>query len=204
MNNHSEVNSSITAILEELETKGNLENSAKETGKDLLIGIAGAAVGVWVGKPSLMYGLGAAFAGHYYHQPRLTSLGLGLITSGSFAIGQAIKAAPSGTVGGLDGMKEKFKLLGTNLKEAFYLDKLMKSTPKTKDNTVAGLDDVTHFNPNEGLDMGALNAIEDEITRNSQLYEKRQMDGTDEDVSGNEDEISGAEEEISGIEERLY
>lgn len=177
----------VLALLKELETKGNAGNSLKETGKSLLIGAIGAGLGVAIGRPSLLVGLATAFTGHYLKNNRITSLGVGMMASGGYAVGQGIKGTE---MEGLEGVKERLKTFGENLKERLYLDKFIKPKEKSKDEGTAGLGEVQYFKyPGGELNMGSLDSIEDEIIRKSDEFEKRQMSGNDDDISGVEDRI---------------
>jgi hypothetical protein len=178
----------VLALLKELETKGNAGNSLKETGKSLIVGALGAGLGVAIGRPSLLVGLATAFTGHYFKNNRITSLGIGMMASGGYAVGQGLKGAD---VGGLEGVKERLKTFGENIKERLYIDKFIKPKTNATDDGTAGLGDVQYFKYPGGseLNMGSLDDIENEITRKSEEFERRQMSGGDDDISGLEDRI---------------
>jgi len=180
--------SKMLALLKELHTEGDAKNSFIEMVKSGVIVLAGAGVGAAIGKPSLLVGLGTTFAGHYFNQPRLTSLGVGMIASGGYKIAGGLKGSE---VGGLEGVKERFKAFGADIKERLYIDKFIK--PKSangEDEGTNGLSEVQYFKyPNNEVNMAGLDAIEDEISRSSEQFTSRQMAGSYDEISGGEDRI---------------
>lgn len=189
----------ILKLLEELDTKGDIKNSGIELLKSLAVAGVGVAVGAALGRPSLLVGAGATFAGYYFGIPKVTQLGVGMMSCGGF---QLKEKGFSGTeMEGLEGAKERLKALGADLKHRLYLDKFMKpkiqEKPKQQEVT-NGLGEVQHFKyPADGIDMGSLDAIEQEITMSGEMFEQRQMAGSNEDVSG-------ADYDISGVEDKIY
>lgn len=180
----------VLAILDQLETKGDVKNSILESFKSLAIGLVGAGVGAAVGKPSLIAGFVATMIGHYMDQPRLSSLGVGMIASGGYQVASAAKTS----VSGLDGVKERIQAFSDNIKNQLYLDKFIK--PKATG--INGLGEVQYFkypsnnnSTSNELDMGALDALEDEINLSGDQYEE-QVSGAifDDEMSGLEDEPS--------------
>lgn len=153
-------------ITQTLATKGNIKNSAIETGKDLVIGvIAGGFAGAAIGRPSLIVGFLTSGIGHYLDNKLLTSAGLGMMASNSFA--------PKGMQGiegleGLDGVKERVQAFKETLTYKTYLDKV-KTLKLSKPKAISGLGDVQYFSyPNNMLegasdDLAFLNQIEHQI-----------------------------------------
>lgn len=179
--------------LTKLETKGSAKNSAIETVKDLVVGVVGGGLaGAAVGKPSLLVGIGATFIGHYADSPLATSFGLGMMASGGYQIGNA---AVNGTaLSGIEGAKERMKAFGENIKERFYLDKIIK--PKSAEEGASGLGKVQYFKypmqkdlKDQPLDMSALDSIEQQIAESGKQYEQK---------------LSGAYDELSGSDEKIY
>lgn len=181
----------IMNILKELDTEGNTKNSVYEGLKTGAISLAGAGIGRVCGRPSLALGLATIMAGHYKGSNRLTYLGVGIAAGGGLAVLDGFKG-PEQPIA--ERLKNGFKDLGKDLKHRLYLDKFIKS--KSTTNGVDGTDgtdgvegaDVQYFKyPSGDLDMGALNAIEDELTR---ATEQRftQVTGYD-DIAGLEDRI---------------
>ena len=113
------------SLTKEMPTKNNLKNSVAESFKDLVVGaVGGGLAGAAIGKPSLIIGLGTSLIGHYMGSPLATNFGLGMMASGGYQIGSG---AVSGTATpeGLEGAKERVKDFGANLKQRFYLDKIL-------------------------------------------------------------------------------
>src|SRR6185369_84221 len=100
------------------------KNSFIEMVKSGVIVLTGAGLGAAIGKPSLLVGLGTTFAGHYFNQPRLTDLGVGMIASGGYKLASGVNGAE---LEGLEGEKERVKHFGANLKTSTYLDRFIKS-----------------------------------------------------------------------------
>jgi hypothetical protein len=174
------------SFLKPLDTKDNIKNTIIETGKSVVIGLVGAGIGAAIGKPSLALGLATTGVGHYRNSKMLTSLGVGMMASGSYQIGAS---AVSGTdVGGLEGAKERIKAFGSDIKHRLYIDKFIKS--KSKDETTNGMGEVQYFKyPKNELDMGSLENIENEIARSGERFEQRQMSGSEDDFQGVDEKI---------------
>jgi len=178
---HAKANKSkVLALVHKLETKGSAKNSAIESIKDLVVGVVGGGLaGAAFGKPSLLFGLGTSLIGHYMGSSTATSFGLGMMASGGYQITSGTNGVNG--LGALEAAKERMKAFGHNLKARFYIDKMIK--PKKKDEGTDGVGNVQYFKyPSEGkeLDLGALDNIEDQITREAE----KQMSGSDEDISG--------------------
>lgn len=172
------------AILKELHTGGNTKNSFIEMLKTAGIGLIGAAVGKQVGRPSLVIGAATVMAGHYFDNKRLIVLGVGTIAGGGMALTQSV----SGTGGSLgDRLTEGVKNIGSDLKHRLYVDKIIKS--KSSTDGVNGVGEVQYFDANNQLNMGSLDAIEDEIARSSARYDQSQFTGSYDDMAGTEDRI---------------
>ncbi|WP_438940110.1 hypothetical protein [Chitinophaga hostae] len=141
-----------------LPTKGNIKNTAIETGKDLLIGVVGGGIlGAAIGRPSLLAGIAATGLGHFTGQRLVSLVGIGMMAAGGFKKNAAVSGME-----GLDGVKERLLAYRDNMKEKFYLDKIMKK----KD--ISGFGNLQYFNyPDEvqGLNGGlaALDAIDSQL-----------------------------------------
>ena len=170
----------VSALVHKLETKGSAKNSAIESLKDLVVGVVGGGLaGAAFGKPSLLFGLGTSLIGHYMGSSTATSFGLGMMASGGYQITSGTNGVNG--LGAVDAAKERIKAFGKNLKARFYIDKIIK--PKKKDEGTDGMGNVQYFkypSDEKALDLGALNSIEDQITREAE----KQMSGADDDVSG--------------------
>ena len=68
-----------------LDTKGDMKNSALETGKDILVGVLGGGlIGAAIGKPSLIVGIVTTGVGHYSGNKLTQLLGIGLMAANGF------------------------------------------------------------------------------------------------------------------------
>ncbi|MGZ4038145.1 MAG: hypothetical protein ACXVPQ_09985, partial [Bacteroidia bacterium] len=178
----------ILALLKDAETKGDAKISGMEALLTTGLAVAGAQLGKHLGRPSLLYGFAGVLGGHYLGSGRLTCLGASVMAGGALA---------SPTVNGLgntftDKVKAGFTNIKEDLKHRLYFDKFVKpkttttNSSTTNSNGTNGLGDVQYFNPGatDGvgsaetpeLNMGALNAIEEEIMRGAQMH-KHQMKG---------------------------
>jgi hypothetical protein len=180
--NKEKAGAKVLAILKPLDTKADAKNSLIESLKSLIIGVGGGGlVGAAIGKPSLAVGFGCSLMGNYLKSPLITNLGFGMMASGGYQI--ALSGSP---VSGLDGAKERIKAFGQNIKERLYLDKIIKQKAGESTN---GMGEVQYFNyPQNGISMGSLEAIEQEIANSSERFASKQMAGEDE-ITGIEDRI---------------
>jgi hypothetical protein len=148
----------INDIKNGLSTKGNIKNTAIETGKDLLIGVVGGGLlGAAIGRPSLLAGIAVTGAGHFTGQRLISLVGMGMMAAGGFKNSAAVSGME-----GLDGVKERLLAYRDSMKEKLYLDKIMKKKP------VAGIGNLQYFNyPDElqGLQGGlaALDSIDQQL-----------------------------------------
>jgi hypothetical protein len=181
----------VLALIHKQETKGDAKNSAIETVKDLVIGVVGGGLaGAAFGKPSLLLGLGTSLMGHYLGSSATTSFGMGMMASGGY---QITSNAVSGTkgLGTIEAAKERIKTFGQNLKQRFYLDKIIKKKTAEKESGTNGLGNVQHFKyPSEEkeLDLGALDNIEDQIALEAEKMQQRQMSGANDDSNDSGEE----------------
>mgnify|MGYP000903309969 CR=1 FL=1 len=191
----------ILALLSELETKGDIKNSGIEGIKTTLIALGGAIVGKKIGRPSLLLGIGTIAAGHYFDSKRLVNLGVGITAGGGIATAESLKGTDETLAG---KFKSGLKEFGQDLKHRLYVDKFIKPKKGESTNGLGEVGEVQYFKyPGNELNMGTLEAIEDEIRRSSELMEQRQMKGNEE-VSGSNEEVSGGYEDVSGVEEKIF
>jgi hypothetical protein len=176
-------------VIAQLPTKGNLRNSALQTGKDLLIGvIAGGFAGAAFGRPSLLIGLVASGAGHYLENKMLASFGMGMMASNNLSTKglQGINDYQSlEDVESLEGVKERLQAFKLSLAHRTYLDKIKAlKLAKPTANNISGLDDVQYFsypqNSIEGTneDLALLNRIEHSI-ENASMNPANNINGLD-------------------------
>lgn len=146
---------------DELPTKGNVKNTALETGKDLLVAVLGGGlIGSAIGRPSLAIGLVTTGTGHYTQNRLLTLLGIGIMAANGFQKSKAVNGLE-----GLDGVKERLMAYKENFAEKLYLDKFIKQ--KSAAAATNGMGELQYFNYNNDL-SGGLNALE---TIENQLIE---------------------------------
>ena len=182
---HSQVLASMT---KKLETKGNAKATLIETAKDVVIGaVGGGLAGAAIGKPSFLVGLGTTLIGHYSGLSIATNFGLGMMASGGYQIGAGMVNGLSG----MNGVKERVKSFGDNIKQRLYLDKIIKKKTGTDDGA-NGVGSVQYFkypkSEMQELDMGSLDNIEQEIARLGEHYERKQMTGMSDEMAGIDDE----------------
>lgn len=151
-----------------LSTKGNVKNTAIETGKGLLIGvIGGGIIGAAIGKPSLAVGILTTGVGHYTGNRMTQLLGIGIMAANSFQKSTAVSGLE-----GLDGVKERMQAYKQSLVEKLYLDKLQKKGLSAA--TTSGFGELQYFNyPSQEFsgDLAALNAIEDQLTESAMQFQ---------------------------------
>lgn len=174
----------VLAILRDAETKGEVKSSIVEGLKTTAAGVSGAFVGGAIGRPSFVIGIVTTMAGHYFGSNKVASFGVGMIATGGASIVGGVNGTPAS---GFAGVKERMKAVASDFKHRLYVDKFIKPKKKSDDGT-SGLGQVQYFKyPGNELDMGSLDAIEQEILRKTDMPEE-QMRGNYEDVTGTEDE----------------
>lgn len=159
------------SLTQEQNTKGNITGSGIETAKDLLFGVVGGGVaGAIAGRFSLLAGAIVTGIGHFKKSRLATSLGIGMMASGTLKATQTVSG-----VDGLEGAKERVMSLKDGLTEKLFLDKILKK--KTAEAT-NGMGDVQYFLPGnearlEGdLDLSALDRIERQVTASAEQYKQ--------------------------------
>lgn len=185
--NHDEHSRLMAFIKDDPDTKGNLKSSGLEMLKTSVAGLAGAATGAAIGRPSLLVGLGVIFAGHYYNSAKLTALGTGILTTGAFKASKGMSGTPQD---GIEGVKERVKAFRDDVIDRLYVDKIKSIVSRGKggSNEVKGAtegagDEISYFNANRELDMSGLDAIQSELEDHAMQFEQRQFGGSDEDFS---------------------
>jgi hypothetical protein len=174
-----------------LDTKGNIKNTALETGKELLVGVVGGGLlGAAIGKPSFLIGLGVTGAGHYMDSRIASLLGIGMMASNGFQQSKAVD--------GLDGMtlqsiKERLNAYKDNFSEKLYLDTLLhKKKASAKEKEVSGFGQLQFFNyPNDsnsrGNEYAALESIERQVQESGMSHMQMRGLGDREDREDRED-----------------
>lgn len=147
----------------ELNTKGNIKNTALETGKDILVGVLGGGlIGAAIGRPSLAVGIVATGFGHYKDNKLIQLLGLGMMAASGFQGNNTVSGLE-----GMDGVKERVMAFRNGFTEKLYLDKLKKKSASAT--ATNGFGDTQYFNY-PGNDLAALDAIEDQLTDSAMQF----------------------------------
>lgn len=147
----------------ELKTKGNVKNTALETGKDILVCVLGGGlIGAAIGRPSLAVGILTTGVGHYSGNKLTQLLGIGMMAANGFQRNTTVSG-----IEGLDGVKERVQAFKESFSERLYLDKIKKSSSA---GTTSGFGDLQYFSyPNN--DLAALDAIEDQLTDSAMQFQ---------------------------------
>ncbi len=189
-------------ITKDLETKGDMKNTAIETLKDVVIGVvAGGVAGSAIGRASLIVGAAVTGLGHYYKSRLASVFGVGMMAANGFQqSGEQMKGTPKdGIEGVLDGVKERVLNFKDTFTQKIYLDKIMKPKEEKKtDESTKGVGEVQYFTYPEKkelegatekeLDLTALDRIEKQVAENGEQFQKKQMSG-DEEVGEVEQEM---------------
>lgn len=193
-------------ITKDLETKGDVKNSAIETVKDLVVGVlGGGVVGAAIGKASLVIGAVVTGIGHYT-KSRLTSIfGIGLMASNGFQkSGDQVNGPDDKEKDMLEGVKDRVMTFKENFQQKLFLDKILKSKkqdePKNEE-TTNGMGEVQYFvypgskeleGATEKDDLTALEQFEKQVAESGANFaNKKEMKGvTEDDMSGAMDDNS--------------
>jgi hypothetical protein len=176
-------------ITNSLDTKGNIQHSAVETLKDVVIGVVGGGLaGAICGRASLPVGALVTGVGHYMGNRMATAFGIGIMAS-------AINIKEKGVSGNeeqgiMDGINERVDSFKTQLSQKFFLDKFLKKT-SAKPETTNGVGEVEYYassasavNELQGseLDLSALENLERQIAESGNQYAKQQMKGIEDEM----------------------
>lgn len=152
--------------------------STVATGKDLIMGVIGGAIGSiagrLIGKPAIFIGAGVTGYGHYANKPILTTLGVSMM-----AVSGAKFLAEKG-IGSTEG--DDLKTRWANLK-----DDLSSSLFSTSG--VGEIQYLTYPNATKELNFSALDNLQNQIAQSGADYQKS-IRGTNEDdiMQGSDDE----------------
>jgi len=154
----------VVAILKPMDTKNKLGASAGEMVKSAAFGLIGTGLGMAIGKPSLFVGMGTSLLANFLDFQPLKTASIGMMATGGYQFAKGVNGVQEE---GIEGVKERLKEFGNNIKENLYLNKLFKKKEGTN-----GFGDVQYFKyPDHGqLDMGALNDIEQEMAVSGQQF----------------------------------
>jgi hypothetical protein len=178
-------------ITKDLETKGDIKNTAIETLKDVVIGVvAGGVAGSAIGRASLLIGAAVTGLGHYYKSRIASVFGLGMMAANGFQqTGSQMKGTPKeGLEGALEGAKERVMNFKDTFGQKLFLDKILKSKDQKKEEeTTKGVGEVQYFTYNENkelgageqtqLDLTALDRLEKQIEKSGDEFSKKQGTG---------------------------
>lgn len=176
------------SITKDLDTKGDVKNSALETLKDIVVGvIGGGVVGAAIGRASLAIGAVVTGIGHYTKSRLASIFGVGMMASGGFQKQESVSGTESTSM--MDGMKERVKGFKDSLTQRLFLDKILKSKKDSTEST-NGMGEVQYLvypgNKENELEMNALERIERQVAESGEEFMKnQQMKGTlpeDEDM----------------------
>jgi hypothetical protein len=147
----------------ELNTKGDVKNTALETGKDILVCVLGGGlIGAAIGRPSLAVGIVTTGIGHYSGNKLTQLLGLGMMAANGFQRNTTVSGLE-----GMDGVKERVQAFKESFSEKLYLDKFRKNSST---GTTSGFGELQYFSyPNN--DLAALDAIEDQLTDSAMQFQ---------------------------------
>jgi len=178
-------------ITKDLETKGDIKNTAIETLKDVVIGVvAGGVAGSAIGRASLLIGAAVTGLGHYYKSRLASVFGIGMMAANGFQqTDSQMKGTPKGGLeGALEGAKERVMNFKDTFTQKIYLDKIMKPKEEKKtDESTKGIGEVQYFTYPEKkelegatekeLDLTALDRIEKQVAESGAEFQKKQMSG---------------------------
>jgi hypothetical protein len=179
-------------ITNSLDTKGQIQNSAIETVKDMVIGAVGGGVaGAMCGRAAFPLGAVVTGVGHYMGNRMATAFGIGMMTS-------YVRVNSNKNVNGteeqsmMDGVNERLNDFKEQLYHKFFLDKFLPKKQETKKTeSTNGVGEVQYFSsaaPNElegasdELDLSALERLERQIAESGNQYAKQQMKGIEDEM----------------------
>ena len=185
----SQKKSLLGEITKDLETKGDLKNTAIETLKDVVIGVvAGGVAGSAIGRASLLIGAAVTGLGHYYKSRLASVFGVGMMAANGFQqTDTQMKGTPKdGLEGALEGAKERMMNFKDTFGQKLFLDKIMKSKEQKKEEeTTKGVGEVQYFTYPEKkelgesneLDLTALDKLEKQVIESGNAFSKNHGTG---------------------------
>ncbi len=178
----SQKKSLLGEITKDLDTKGDIKNSAIETVKDVVIGVvAGGVAGSAIGRASLIIGAAVTGLGHYYKSRLASVFGIGMMAANGFQqTDSQMKGTPKeGLEGTLEGAKERVMNFKDTFSQKLFLDKIMKSKEQKKEEeTAKGIGEVQYFTYPENkelgegkeLDLTALDRLEKQVIESGNSF----------------------------------
>ena len=179
-------------ITQDLETKGDVKNTAIETLKDVVVGVvAGGVAGSAIGRASLIIGAAVTGIGHYYKSRLASVFGIGMMAANGFQQSPTqLKGTPKeGLEGTLEGAKERVMNFKDSFSQKLFLDKITKpkAPAETKEETTKTVGEVQYFTYPENkelgestateLDLTALDRLEKQVVKSGDEFSKKQGTG---------------------------
>jgi hypothetical protein len=183
--------SMLGGITKDLETKGDIKNTAIETAKDLLVGaLGGGVVGAALGRASLAVGAVISAAGHYTKSRLASIFGLGMMASGTYTK-SGMGSTDNQDV--LEGAKDRMLAFKESFQQKLWLDKVLKGKKKDeqkKEGETNGVGEVQYFihtaeekkelegSAAQQLDMREMENIEKLVVKSGEEFaQKQEMKG---------------------------
>jgi len=183
----------LSGITTPLKTKKSVQNSAIETGKDLVIGvIGGGIIGAALGRASLVTGLIVTGIGHYMESKITSTIGFGMMASSGLPTPK--KENLSGkSLGTIEEAKERVSNFNESLKQKLFLDKLPILSKKSDKTTQKSGDAVEKTNE----EMGALGDSREHEKLLDQLEKEIEESATSFASATENDSVSGTNDGIT-------
>lgn len=197
-------------VLEKIQAKGSIKNTAIKSGAQVAIGVGGGAAGAaLLGKWSFIPGLLLIGVGNYKGIPWMAPMGIGMAASSlTLVVDDGLKG-----VEGVEGFDFKTKVTKAkqrliNLKDAFlsrtYLDKVFKKKEVANSNGGASKreiengeekpEEVNGLNDTPNDSAQELDDIEKKLIASAVQFQKKQQAAKQ--VEGVDPELFGLEEEV--------
>lgn len=128
----------------------------------------GAFAGAAMGKPSFYSGIATTVAGALLKSPVISHLGMGMTLSGGYQVVSGFEGT------GINGVKERIKAFGEDLKQRMYLDKVFKPKDELP---MDGFGNVQYFRyPLNGsqLDTTAIDKVIADIGKSAAQFQQSQ------------------------------
>jgi len=148
--------------------KHKLQESAMQTGKDIIVGVIGGGItGLLLGKSSLLIGAAVTGYGHFENKPLISTFGLGMMMGGGMSVEQK-------TISGLsaDDIKARVVSFKDGFLNKLYLDKIF-TKPEVKKPALESTNNTTNGLGEGELDFSALTKLEQHVLQSGQDFQKK-------------------------------
>ena len=173
-------------ITKDLETKGDMKNSAIETLKDVVVGVvAGGVAGSAIGRASLIIGAAVTGLGHYYKSRLASVFGVGMMAANGYQQSNTqMKGTPKdGLEGVIEGAKDRVMTFKDTFSQKLFLDKILKKKDDKKEEQTNGVGEVQYFTYPENkelgegkeLDLTALDKLEKQVIESGNAFKQTNM-----------------------------